>query len=432
MEHGSCIRTTCHTEGASRCNPTRPIANHQLTILPMPDSRPFIAVVQLVHQPIGGVQSVMLQLLPRLLGQFRIVVLDPYGNDRFAEQCRAAGLETAVLGPPPRTPYIGGKGTMRRPLLVLRRAPRMALMLVKFRRWVRENRVAAVWFNQLPALRHFGRALPRGGPPLIYHAHGFASAAEIGLRTARWLSRRAAAVVAVSRVTADFLVEAGVTPGKVRIIYNAIDAERVHMLAKQDGPPLPERPSGGVVFLHAATLNREKKAQHLAIEALGVVNRPDAQLWICGDVGPEEDRRYVDELHRLVARLGLRSRVHFLGWRRDLARVIDHADVTMLTSICPSESFGMVLVEAMALGKPCIATTIGGPPEVIAQDETGLLAEPRPSAIAEAMSALAASSELRARMGRTGMARADSVFSLSRQAAEFSAILKTITAARTG
>jgi glycosyltransferase involved in cell wall biosynthesis len=158
-------------------------------------------------------------------------------------------------------------------------------MLVKFRRWVRENRVAAVWFNQLPALRYFGRALPRGGPPLIYHAHGFTSAAEIGSRTARWLSRRAAAVVAVSRVTADFLVEAGVTPGKVRIIYNAIDAERVRMLAKQDGPPLPEKPSGAVVFLHAATLNREKKAQHLAIEALGIVNDPCKLKGLSGEQG---------------------------------------------------------------------------------------------------------------------------------------------------
>lgn len=393
----------------------------------MADSRPVIAVVQLVHQPIGGVQSVMRELLPRLRNQFRIIVIDPYVNTRFAEQCQAVGLETATLGPPPRTPYVGGKGSLRRPLLLLRRAPWMAVTLARFRRWVRNNNVAAVWFNQLQAIRYFGRALPARGPAVIYHAHGFTSAAEIGPRTARWLNRRSATVVAVSHDTARFVTAAGVSAERVRVIYNGVDADRIRTFAQLDGPPLPEKPPGAVVFLHAATLNRHKKAQHLAIEALGLVKNAKAQLWICGDVGPEGDRRYVDELHQLTTRLNVADRVHFLGWRKDLARVIALADVTMLTSICPSESFGMVLVEAMALGKTCIATNIGGPPEVIAHGETGLITSTHPAAIAEAMSALTDSQVLREQFGAAGRMRAESFFSPARQAEEFATVLNAIT-----
>ena len=394
----------------------------------MSDSRPVIAVVQLVHQPIGGVQSVMRELLPRLCDRYRIIVVDPYDNPEFAEQCRAAGLETVALGPPPRTPYVGGKGTLQRPLRVLRRMPWMAVTLSRFRRWVRANHVAVVWFNQLQAIRYFGRILPRGGPSILYHAHGFASPQEIGQRTANWLSRRAAAVIAVSQNTARIVTDAGVAADKVHVIHNAIDADRVRSLAAANGPPLPPKPDGAVVFLHAATLNRHKKAQHLAIAALAQVGNPAVQLWICGDAGPDGDQSYLHDLRQLVKTLGLLERVHFLGWRKDLPRVMAHADVVMLTSICPSESFGMVLVEAMALGKPCMATNIGGPPEVIAHGETGLVAEPNPEAIAAAMSLLAASPDNRARMGHSGRVRAGEHFSLTRQSEEFKSILRLTTA----
>jgi len=393
------------------------------TIRNMVDSRPVIAVVQLVHQPIGGVQSVLRELLPRLNNEFRVIVVDPYAHPRFAEQCQAAGLETAMLGPAPRTPYVGGKGTLRRPLLVLRRMPWMTVTLMRFRRWVKDQSVSAVWFNQLPAIRYFGRVLPRRGPAIIYHAHGFASSSEIGRRTAQWLSRRAAMVAAVSEDTGRMVIEAGVRADRVRVVYNGIDAERVRMRAGEDGPPLPGKPADAVVFLHAATLNRHKKAQHLAIEALGLMKNPLANLWICGDVGPDGDRTYVAELHQLVAVLKLTDYVHFLGWRRDLARVMAHADVVMMTSTCRSESFGMVLVEAMALGKPCIATNIGGPPEVIVHDQTGLIADTRPSSLADAMSTLASSSEMRTRFGKAGRVRAESHFTLAKQAQDFATLL---------
>lgn len=392
----------------------------------MNNSRPLIAVVQLVHQPIGGVQSVLRQLLPRLNERFRIIVVDPYVNPDFAELCRTLGLETAALGSPPRTPFVGGKGRWTRPARVLRRAPWMIAALIRFHRWVRTQRVDVVWFHQLQTVRYFGRVLPAAHPAVLYHAHGFTDPAEIGSRTARWLSRRAT-VVAVSKDTARIVHESGVPADSVRVVYNAVDAARVRALALQDGPPLPPRSFSDVVFLHAATLNRHKKAQHLAIAALARIPDSRSHLWICGDVGPEGDRRYAGELRNLAERLNVSNRVHFLGWRKDLPRVIAQADVTMLTSICPSESFGMVLVEAMALGKPCIATSIGGPPEVIVHGETGYIAQPNPPAIAEAMARLIEAPDLRARFGECGRARAESFFSLNRQAAELSAILDELT-----
>lgn len=412
--------------GAALGHGTRRIYDGSMT-----QDRPLIAVFQMVRHSIGGVQTVMAQVLPRLLDEFRVVVIDPYNDHHFAETMRSAGLEVVRLGSAPKHPYVGGKNTALRPLFLLRRAPWMALTLSRFRRWVRINRPAIVYFNQLQSARIFGRALPRNGPRLIYHAHGFVSSAEIGARTARMLSRRFAAVLPVSNITGRFLTDVGTDPAKIRVIYNGISPERIREEADGDGPPLPPKPAGGVVFVHVGTLNRHKKAQHLGIEALAQVPASvGARLWLCGDVPPGADPAYLEELHRLVDRLHLQDRVHFLGWRRDVHRVVKAADVLILPSLCPSESFGMAVLEAMAQGRPCIGSTVGGIPELIDHQVTGLVCEPTPEALGKAMRMLAESGEMRTSMGEAGRKRAENQFSLLRQVSEIKDALRACVAAR--
>lgn len=390
----------------------------------MRDSRPFVAIFQMVSTAHGGTQMVTANVMPRLLDRFRIALIDPYQQPDYAERLCREGVEIIDLGSAPVTPYIGGKGTGWRPWLVARRTPWMIARLLRLWHWTNRYRPDILFFNQLPVLRFFTRAVPKHGPALVFHAHGFRSAEEIGSRTARLMNRRFARVMPVSKITARWLIEAGVEERLIRMVYNALDIEALRRRAEHDGPPLPPRRPDDVVFVHVAAVTRHKKAQHIGVEAMGLLKDAPVQLWICGDVRPGGDVGYLEELKRRVAELGLQERVHFIGWRTDVPRVVRLADVSILPSIDHSESFGLVLVEAMALGKPCIGSTMGGVPEVIEDGVTGLVCEPRPETLAAAMRTLAGSAELRARMGEAGRRRVEEHFTLERQVRDIGDVLE--------
>jgi N-acetyl-alpha-D-glucosaminyl L-malate synthase BshA len=92
-----------------------------------------------------------------------------------------------------------------------------------------------------------------------------------------------------------------------------------------------------------------------------------AKLLLVGD-GPE-----MTYISNLVGELGLTDKVLFLGKQENLEELYSLSDVMLLLS--EKESFGLVLLEAMACGVPCIGTNTGGIPEVIYEGETGYLCE---------------------------------------------------------
>jgi glycosyltransferase involved in cell wall biosynthesis len=165
---------------------------------------------------------------------------------------------------------------------------------------------------------------------------------------------------------------------------------------------------------------RPRHRHHHAIEALARLPAA-AALWLCGGVAEGGDRAYEDRLRALAARLGVAGRVSFLGWRDDVPAVLAAADVALLAS--EEESFGMSLVEAMALGKPCVGTAVGGVPEVIEHGVTGLVAEGDAAALAGALGALVGSPDARAAMGDAGRRRCERLFTVDRQARELAAAL---------
>ena len=150
----------------------------------------------------------------------------------------------------------------------------------------------------------------------------------------------------------------------------------------------------------------EKGYRHLVDAAAALDRARPGAHWIF--VGDGELR---GELEARARRSGIESRVHFTGWRDDVADVLALADVCVLPS--ESEGFGRVLVEAMAMGRAVVATAIGGVPDVVVAGETGLLVPPAdPAALAEAVRALLDDPARAARFGAAGRARAESTFSL--------------------
>jgi len=123
-----------------------------------------------------------------------------------------------------------------------------------------------------------------------------------------------------------------------------------------------------------------------------------AELLIVGD-GPLRD-----ELGRLARDLKISEPVKFLGFRDDIAPLLGVMDLFVLPSIM--EGISLTLLEAMAAGKPVVATSVGGNPEVVEDGETGLLVDARdPQGLAEAVGKILSNPQLAQVLGTKGRLR---------------------------
>jgi glycosyltransferase involved in cell wall biosynthesis len=119
----------------------------------------------------------------------------------------------------------------------------------------------------------------------------------------------------------------------------------------------------------------------------------------------DNESRHLGRLQETIRSLNLESLVKIEGFRKDARELIAAFDVLVLPSILP-EPFGLVVAEAMAAGKPVIATAHGGPRELVVEGETGFLIPPSdPDALASAIKSLLAHPEESARLGRAGQKR---------------------------
>jgi glycosyltransferase involved in cell wall biosynthesis len=118
-------------------------------------------------------------------------------------------------------------------------------------------------------------------------------------------------------------------------------------------------------------------------------------------------------------------RVHWCGWRQDLPGIYASADLVVLSS--DSEGLPLSLVEAMACGRPAVATEVGGVPELVVHERTGLLvSRGDPEGLARAISSLLRQPTLRADMGARGRARVRERYTASRLVRETAALYRTL------
>lgn len=175
---------------------------------------------------------------------------------------------------------------------------------------------------------------------------------------------------------------------KIQITYNSVDLTRFKpnnkgILKKETGITKP-------VILFIGNLVSQKGVEYL-IKAKKLM-KSDCELVIVGD-GP-----LYDNLKNLSKDI---NSIHFLGSRTDIEYLIPDSEFLVLPSI--SESFGIVLLEAMACGKPVIASNVGGIPELIAEN-VGLLVKPKNSKeLAEKMDYLLENPDIRDILGKNAL-----------------------------
>jgi glycosyltransferase involved in cell wall biosynthesis len=243
-------------------------------------------------------------------------------------------------------------------------------------------------------------------PGTIFHAHAarahdLTSLALTGLRCplvvtrrvdfalapslrSRWkYGQRMRICVAVSQAVKAVLVRGGVTAERIEVIYDGIDP----LTAAANSAGLP---AGRILVLCSAAFTEHKGHRHLleawrVIEAAGL----PATLLLAGRGELEMSlRQQAADLHH----------VQFLGWRDDLPRLWATVDLGVLASV--EEGLGSTLIEAQFAGVPVVATTAGGIPELITDEQTGLLVPPGdPAALASALMRLIGDDAARQRLG---------------------------------
>lgn len=190
------------------------------------------------------------------------------------------------------------------------------------------------------------------------------------------------------------------------VIYNGIYTARFISEAKKD----TLREKENLIVLHVGRFVPQKN-HLLLIEAFAktVKECPTMRLWLVGD-GPL--RLKVQEL---IKGKGLEGKVSFLGIRDDVPKLLMDSDIFILSS--DWEGVPLTVLEAMAAGKPVIATAVGGVPELVVNGETGILVLPRDfDALAQAILRLARDKTLRQNMGELARRRAIERFDITQTA----------------
>jgi glycosyltransferase involved in cell wall biosynthesis len=214
-------------------------------------------------------------------------------------------------------------------------------------------------------------------------------------------ARRTDRILSVSQFTRDEMARHnGLAPERFTIFPNTIEPT---------GAAVPPALPAGRFILSVARLAATEQAKGIdrVIEALPAV--PEANYVVVGD-GADRAR-----LEELAARLGVRPRVQFVGRvpAEQLAAYYHGCDVFVLPS--RKEGFGIVFLEAMSAGKPCIGAAAGGVPEVIAAGVTGLLVPPEDVAgLSRALRELLRDEPRRAAMGQAGRDRFEREFAYPR------------------
>ncbi|WP_339227992.1 N-acetyl-alpha-D-glucosaminyl L-malate synthase BshA [Oceanobacillus sp. FSL K6-2867] len=154
---------------------------------------------------------------------------------------------------------------------------------------------------------------------------------------------------------------------EITTIYNFVNEEdyyrqHVPVLRQQYGISNDEK-----VLIHISNFRKVKRVQDIIYAFQQIRDEIKSTLILVGD-GPE-----YGDMVQLVDSLGLKEHVRFLGKQTNISELLSIADLMLLLS--EKESFGLVLLEAMLCGVPCIGTNIGGIPEVIEHDRTGYTVE---------------------------------------------------------
>lgn len=348
--------------------------------------RARIAYIEHHGDIVGGGQFSLL-LLMRHLRRFEAVCWCGFAGSMSDAVRAASDIPLYITPMPPLSP---------------RRFFAVGAALWNMRRAVEQQRIDLLHANGSRSMFYAGLVGFLTGVPVVWHV-------RIALADGYWdrfLALWARRIVAISAAVRDRFTT-GIR-SKVQIVHNGVE---VDSFASADPSYWREQWGEGPIVGMVAQLIPWKRPEDF-IDAMAQLARswPTARFVLVGDE-PAGAGHYAAQLRARATAAGLADRLFFTGFCPDIAPVFAALDIAVLCS--RDEPFGRVLIEAMAAGKPVVATRGGGVPEIVVEGETGfMVAVADVAALARAVEKLLADPPMAQAMGRAGQQRARAYFSV--------------------
>jgi len=216
----------------------------------------------------------------------------------------------------------------------------------------------------------------------------------------RLYNKQVDGVVAISKKIAALLAEGGVNREKIRVIHSGIDPQPFKIEHE-------EEPNSTRLVIGTVAVLEQRKGHRFLLEAARLLKEQGIRLrYLFAGEGAE--RNYLEQL---VLKWGLQEEVAFMSFVFDIPAFLSSIDIFVLPSLY--EGLGVSVIEAMAAGKPVVASRVGGIPELVEDHITGLLVPSGdPPALARVISNLLSQRDVQERMGIKGRERVQQHFTL--------------------
>ncbi len=319
---------------------------------------------------LGGAELYLLDIVRHMRHNSQVVLFE---DGPFMDRLKEEAIPASILQAPATVMGVersGGK------MQDLKSIPGIFQMVMRLRKLSRKFDV--IYANSQKALIVSALAGRVGMRPVIWNLHDILTADHFSA------SHRKIAVMLANRFVDHIIVNSEATRkafeacggdmSKTSIVYNGIDASRFQAVDDEEVQQMRESlglNSAFVVGLFSRLTTW--KGQHVLLES--IAKSPDVHAVLVGGALFQDDAAYEQKLRRMVTDLGISDRVHFLGFRDDVPRLMKMMDVVVHCSTAP-EPFGRVIVEGMLAKKPVIAANAGGAREIVSDGENGLLTTP--------------------------------------------------------
>ena len=331
---------------------------------------------------LGGAAIVFRNLIKEIKKEegVNLVVVCPEGE--LAEVFRKDGIRVEIVN----SKKIVRTSNPLNLILYILKFFQVNLKLIKI---IRKYNIDILHANSLGAHIYSLFAAKLTSIPNIWHLHDILKERKSNQLLCTFLSKMANQIVVVSHAVKKSLVDFGINSNKIKVIYNGLDL-------KWWNPEIYDK-----TYLYKEfTVNKasikigiigelvELKGQDIFLyTGVNLLKKgyKNLRFYIVGDELYKNENRYKEDLYQISKINNFEDYITFTGRRNDIPNILSFLDVILVCSRYP-DSLPTVVLEAMAMGKVVIGTNIGGIPEMIVNDETGILVPPNdPETLAKAI-----------------------------------------------
>lgn len=279
----------------------------------------------------------------------------------------------------------------------------------KLAHFIKKRKIKIVHCNNIRSLFFIGLAAKIAGVRLIWHIRQDNQYPKRLGKIATFMSNK---IVLISNELRKIFPQGGTIGKKVVTVYNGVSLEAFRPETNVHDVRGKYKIDANIPLIGMVSSLTPRKGHRYLIEAAHILSKTfeNLKILIVGG-GFQSEIEYEQELIQLVSEYQLSENVIFTGWCDNIPEILAALDILVLPSL--SEGLPRIILEAMAMAKPVVATNIAGIPELVVDGKTGFLVPPQNAgALAEAIRTLISNKPLACKMGKAGRERVETYFSI--------------------